>query len=122
MSAVDGRRRGQRQTYHWKGAERTLAEIGRLTGINDQTLADRLRRQGMSLSEAVAKGPGGGTKGPRQKLVSYQGRSLTCKGWDELRGFAAGTLQQRLYLGWSVEDAVRTPQGWKRGTWRFDRG
>lgn len=43
------------------------------------------------------------------KLFSCNGIALTVAGWSEVTGIAADTLRKRLYAGWLVENAIKTP-------------
>ena len=45
----------------------------------------------------------------KSKLIEYDGKKLSISGWERERGFPRGTIQQRLALDWSVEDAICQP-------------
>ena len=43
------------------------------------------------------------------RLVSWNGKTLTIAEWTETLGLSRGLLRQRLNRGWSVGDALATP-------------
>lgn len=43
-------------------------------------------------------------------LVSFRGRTMTIADWTEAMGFSRTTIRARLVAGWSVEDALTSPQ------------
>lgn len=42
-------------------------------------------------------------------LLTYKGETKTITQWAETIGMNADTLKYRIYLGWSVEDAIERP-------------
>ena len=43
------------------------------------------------------------------KLITFNGKTLTSVEWGELLGISAFQIRKRLYRGWSVESALSTP-------------
>lgn len=43
------------------------------------------------------------------KLISFQGKTMTLKDWSIETGIPYGTLQARIYNGWSAEKALTSP-------------
>lgn len=47
--------------------------------------------------------------------IHFDGQAHPLRMWAEIKGLLPGTLRARLYrLGWTVEEALTTPTGWKR--------
>ncbi len=53
--AAQNRNRRDNQNYFWRGQDRTLPEIAEMEGISHDLLRQRVRRDGLSVSEAVAR-------------------------------------------------------------------
>lgn len=45
----------------------------------------------------------------RNVLVTWQGKTKCATAWDEKMGFPKGTVNKRLKMGWTVEEALLTP-------------
>ena len=43
-------------------------------------------------------------------LYTFEGRSLSLKQWGEVTGIHHGLIRNRLYIGWSLERALRQPK------------
>lgn len=44
------------------------------------------------------------------KPITFQGRTLSAPEWERLLGLGKNVLQMRLRTGWSIEEALTTPQ------------
>lgn len=87
--------------YPYKGEMLTARQLSELSGINAQTLRNRIERMGMTAEEAVNT--------PARGTHLYKDEWKTIKELAELAGIKPNTLSERLHKGWSVEEAVETP-------------
>lgn len=94
------RNRRNTVTYEWQGKEYTRAELSRLTGINEQTIASRLNR-GCSLEEALSS-----KVGTSILLMTYKGETKPIKQWCKELGLNYATVRNRHYKGWTDEEAL----------------
>lgn len=51
------------------------------------------------------------------RMLTFQGRTQAASAWAEECGMTLSTLTSRLDRGWTVEKALTTPEGLKRGKW-----
>lgn len=45
------------------------------------------------------------------RLINFEGKTMTLQEWSELIGIEASTLRYRLVNDWSIDDAINTPVG-----------
>lgn len=89
----------------YNGETRTLAEWGRVTGISDRILWERLDR-GWSAEKTLTKG----RFTPR--LITHNGETQTISWWEKKVGCNRGLIRSRIELGWNTADAIETPALW----------
>ncbi|UVD43225.1 deoxyuridine 5'-triphosphate protein [Enterococcus phage TJE2] len=94
------RNRRNTVTYEWQGKEYTRAELSRLTGINEQTIASRLNK-GFSLEEVLFS-----KVGTSVLLMTYKGETKPVKQWCKELGLNYATVRNRHYKGWTDEEAL----------------
>lgn len=121
--------------YEAKGLTKTIAEWSHHTGITEGTLRSRLQL-GWDIERAVStvpdrrrsSNPSGASCIPtlkvkrRSKEYTYQGQSKTIAQWAEVTGICAGTLVNRLRMGWSIEQAFTVGVGTVMGFRAHNRG
>ena len=49
------------------------------------------------------------------RYLTYKGETLNITQWTQKLGLKRATLFTRMYLGWSVDEAIETPVGGRRG-------
>lgn len=95
------------------GEARTTSEWARHLGINLNTLLWRCRSHG-SLEAAVAMG-GAHPPGRKPLVIEFEGTGRTVKEWAERTGLEPVTIHNRLRQGWTVQEALTSPSGARRG-------
>ncbi len=86
--------------FSFGGQEMTLNQIAELTGINYNSIKNRLR-QGMSIEEAVNI--------PSREQITYNGVTKSISEHARDAGMTYRQLKKRLMHGWSVEKAMTQP-------------
>lgn len=89
----------------YQGETLTMAQLADKIGMDQHTLAKRLRR-GYSMEAAVAI-----PHGLRRANLSmtYNGQTKTLKEWAPALGISYSVLKERLKLGWTPEQIASTP-------------
>ena len=52
----------------------------------------------------------------RNRRLTYRGHTLTVAQWAEVVGLSQNTLENRVWRGWSTEEALTIPKGRRRPT------
>ncbi|MEO9788587.1 MAG: hypothetical protein ABJF67_13390 [Aurantimonas coralicida] len=100
------RHRTARQ-YQAFGMSKTLPEWANEYGHHVETLRNRIKR-GVQLEDALTMAPERG-RGPRGKLYTFDGETLSLTEWSARTGIEKSTLATRLHKGWTIEEALTTP-------------
>ena len=88
--------------FYYNGQWRTLASIAHMSGIDRQTIRNRLDR-GMSLTEALAVKS-------KAVLYTFAGKTQSITAWAKETGLNYDTLRERLRQhGWPIERALTEP-------------
>lgn len=88
--------------FYYNGQWRTVATIARMSGIDRQTIKNRLDR-GMSLTEALAVKS-------KAVLYTFAGKTQSITAWAKETGLNYDTLRERLRQhGWPLERALTEP-------------
>ncbi|MEO9340471.1 hypothetical protein ABFT80_23960 [Mesorhizobium sp. SB112] len=91
-------------TYSFQGQQRTLAEIGRRTGVSPKALRGRIVKQGMTLEEAIA------IPTAKSRTFTFDGKTRTISQWAKETGINSATLRERIgQFGWTLERALTEP-------------
>jgi hypothetical protein len=107
------RNRGVTRFITANGQTRCLQEWADLLGSNPQTIADRLDR-GWDPTQAVLQAPRDVAQ-PGTLNLTLSGRTMRLFEWARETGLSAATITRRLKRGWTVEQALTTASGGKRG-------
>lgn len=100
----------------FRGETRTLTEWSKRLGVCLGTLRNRLER-GSTVEDAFTKPVK--PRAPRRPtpkgghLLTLNGEARTITWWARHLGISLSTLQGRLLMGWTVEDALRKPVAYK---------
>lgn len=114
----------QATRYEHDGKALTLSEWSRLTGINADTIRDRLNR-GYTVTDAINPGfkrkpPNrrafNGRPGRKPKLHTINGVSKTLAGWSDTYGISYHSLAQRMKRGMTLEHALAHSKSGKRAS------
>ena len=85
--------------YKYKDEYKTLAEYSREYGISRDVLKARIQRYGWTVEKAIET--------PLLKRHhSYNGETHTIREWSEILNIPYGTIQSRMYYGYSFEDSI----------------
>jgi hypothetical protein len=99
--------------YSHDGKSLTIDSWAALTGISAEVLTRRIKRDGMTISEAIECGPP--PPPPPPKTYEHAGKSLTIGQWAKEVGIPKGCLKERLcQFGWPIERALTQPVGMAR--------
>lgn len=85
------------------GERQLLSDVEASSGVNRQTLLDRLAR-GIPVNEAVKE-----KSRSRKHMVTWNGKTQTVTDWAREVEIKPITLFRRLRVGWTVEDALTKP-------------
>lgn len=99
-------RQARGKTFTHGGRTLTLAEWGRVSGIDPATIRTRLR-DGVPFEEAISRSAR--PKAPDLVPIEFDGESRTVGEWAEATGIPAGTIIIRLRRGWPVSRALTEP-------------
>lgn len=104
--------------YEVGGVSRTVRQWAHDSGINRYTLESRLRA-GMTMAEALEKGPG--KQGGRDaQLHVIDGEAHTVGEWARVRGIRYNTLKSRIARGMSLAEALAVGPGvWGKTAARY---
>lgn len=92
----------------YEGKTQSIAEWSRELNIPSYVLQRRLQ-QGWTSERALMTPVRSIRKNVHAKYLEYNGIKLSISDWERKCGFPRGIIQQRLSLGWSVEDAITKP-------------
>lgn len=95
-----------------RGETKAINDWARDVGINCKTIRGRLDN-GWSADDAIFT-PAGSLRNKSAKVVEYNGESHTILEWSEITGLYKELIRSRLSHGWSVEDALSTPNDGSR--------
>ncbi len=111
------RNRTNNATLTVGGKAMTLAEWSEASGVNHQTISERLKR-GQSHEDAVrpvslacVATPTGSTRSSNAKLLAHDGKELCVREWSIITGINADTIEARLRAGWTAHKALTKPSG-----------
>lgn len=94
--------------YTYKGISLTLKEWGKKVGISHRTLYNRINNYKWSIEKALTE-PIDNTI-CKEKLYSFNMKSLTLRQWAEELNMNYETLASRIYKRkWTIEKALTTP-------------
>lgn len=91
----------------FKGETCNLAIWAKRTGLSVTCILHRLNA-GWTVARALTE-PSTSPMIRNQKLLTLKGESLPIAEWARRTGINRATIQDRLYAGWSVEEALTTP-------------
>ena len=89
-----------KRNNHWLtigGQTHTVAEWGRISGISNSLIWDRMRRNSKRPILSKRREP---------IMIKYNGQEKTINEWSEELGIKTTTIHERLRRGWSVEDVL----------------
>lgn len=101
--SVQQNNRNNNRIVSYEGKEYTLAELSDLHGVNQATLAQRLKK-GMSVKEAINK-----RINFDYILVEIDGEIKPLKKWCEQLGLPYKTIHARVSRGWEPKEALQKP-------------
>lgn len=107
-----------RDTSEWEltahGQTKNLVEWSRVCGIPVSTLKHRLEIN-WSVEDAISTPPGAkGVGRKRTVLLTVNGVEKEIQVWADEVGIGRTTIEERIKRGWSHEDAVLRPRGWRK--------
>jgi len=100
------------------GERLTIAQWARRLNTNTSTIHARIKA-GWATHKAVTKPVA--NSGPTPKQYTHQGTSLTIKEWSEKINIKYATLQSRIALGFSIEDAINHNLNKRRSQFKGSR-
>lgn len=92
----------------FNGKTQTLQDWAAEVGLSSVTIGDRIRR-GWSAERALTVTPRAETARRGGRALTLHGRTMTVVQWARELGIHKATLQCRLRLGWTDEEALTTP-------------
>lgn len=109
------REKGIKVCEEWLNSfQRFLADIG-YAPTKKHTL-DRIDYNGnyepSNCRWATAKEQANNRSGQNTKMFTFNGITMNMTDWNASLGFAETTIQRRMKMGWSVEDAFTKPKGY----------
>lgn len=87
--------------YQYGGSLLTLSEISEITNISKYTLINRIKKQGLSIEEAVWK--------PVAKTFNVDGKEMTLSQISDKTGIEFSTLSYRARNGKTGKDLIKIP-------------
>ncbi len=90
------------------GETKTLVEWAEKTGLCAGTILSRIRRDGLSVSEALTRSVDRGRR-CSNNLLTLNGRTQSITNWANELGVLRATLSARLKAGWSVQRTLTVP-------------
>lgn len=101
--------RSSNAVIEYNGEKLTIAQMSEKYGINMNTLFDRIRYQGMDISEAIE------TPVKTYKSHAKENKICNLSQKSKAAGINRNTVWRRIYeLGWSEEEALSVPPHGKR--------
>lgn len=94
-----------KHTLH--GQKITIAQAAELAGVNDKTIAKRLKR-GLTMEEAIASAL------HQARVYTCHGMTMTLNDWSRVTGIPRDTIATRLRRGWTLERALDPNGRYKR--------
>lgn len=92
----------------------SLSGWSKRSGIPAATIGHRLR-QGWESEMAIFGAPGiAGVGRKARKALTVNGITMSIEDWSKEIGLNRTTIEERLARGWSVEEAVMRPKGFRR--------
>lgn len=89
------------------GDSKTIAEWGEITGIDENTISERLK-SGWSDRDALTKPVSNSyLRNPCQ--IKFNGESKTISEWSKVTSISRDTIRGRLRRGWSIERTLTIP-------------
>lgn len=89
-------------TVEYNGETKTLKQWADEYGINYVTLHARYRRYNWDFERALMANK-------NYWLITVCGETHRLEEWAKIKGIAKGTIYQRIWNGWSKEDAIMKP-------------
>lgn len=106
-----------KRNNHWieiAGRNLLQADWAKIGGMLDGTLHTRVKVFGWDPEKAVTT-----PVKRRRKGLLFRGIFRSQAEWEQEFNLSRSTISARLSLGWTVEEAITTPQGCARGTTRL---
>jgi hypothetical protein len=98
---VQNNNRRTNRNITFNGETHTLAEWGRITGIDEYTIGQRLNDFGWSIEKSLT------TPSRREGiLLTYNNETHNITDWSKIVGIKAPTIYRRIKQGWEVERAL----------------
>jgi len=101
--------------YEYMGEQHTLAVWVELLsldslGLNRAALYRRIETNGWSVEKAFTTPVLPRNQRAKLRLIEMGGKTMSVAEWAKSLGVNVGLVYNRLYRGWSAEDALLTPQ------------